>query len=189
MPEETPSSCWRVFQTFLPNLTIMCRIKDGIVRFAPLYIHSFRLIAPRKLLDAQLFNQRYHSYAEISSVPDRLRWCRHRLGLMQAEVAQKIGVSRSLYVHMESGVCEKCPLDIMDKLAALYQVPVTDLLDEYNLFLYRGQGQQVKALRESRSMSVSQFAECLGVYATTVRKWEADQARMCKRTWELLFNV
>lgn len=71
---------------------------------------------------------------------------------------------------MENGVCEKCSLDIMDKLAKLCQVPVTDLLDEYNLFLYQGQGLQVRALRESRGMSAPQFAGSLGVYATTVRR-------------------
>jgi len=86
-------------------------------------------------------------------------------------------------------VCEKCSFDTMDKLAALYQVPVTDLLDNYNRFLYEGQGRQVRALRKRKGMSVAQFAESLGVYATTVRKWEADQARMCKRTWDKLLSL
>lgn len=61
----------------------MCRTEDGIVQYAPLCIHTFRLIAPRKLLEAQQFNQQYHSYEEIQNVPDRLRWCRHHMGLMQ----------------------------------------------------------------------------------------------------------
>ena len=159
-----------------------------MIRFAPLYIHSFRLIAPRKLLDAQLLNEKYHTYGEIDNVPDRLRWCRHQLGLMQKDSAEAIGVSRSFYIHLENGDCEKYPFLIMDKLAKLYQVPVKDLLDDYNLFLYYGQGWQVKALRERRGMSVSQFAQYLGVYATTVRKWETDQARMSKSTWEMLFS-
>ena len=136
-----------------------------------------------------MFNRQYHCYEDISNVPDRLRWCRHQLGLMQAEVAQIIGVSRSLYIHMENGVCEKNSLQIMDKLAALYQVPVTDLLDDYNRFLYDGQGWQIKALRESREMTVAQFAERLGVYASTVRKWERDQARMTRRMWDRLVSL
>lgn len=138
-------------------------------------------------MEAQLFNRKYHSYADIDNVPDRLRWCRHRLGLMQSEVAEAVGVSRSFYIHLENGVCEKYPFPAMDKLAKLYQVPVTDLLDAYNRFLYMGQGPQIKALRKSRGMSVPEFAESLGVYATTVRKWEAEQARICKRTWEIMF--
>ena len=30
-----------------------------------MYIHSFRLIAPRKLLEAQLFNQQYQNYEDM----------------------------------------------------------------------------------------------------------------------------
>ena len=55
-----------------------------------MYIHSFRLIAPRKLLEAQLFNQQYQNYEDIPNVQDRLRWCRHHMGLMQKEVADRI---------------------------------------------------------------------------------------------------
>ena len=55
-----------------------------------MYIHSFRLIAPRRLLEAQLFNQQYQNYEDIPNVPDRLRWCRHHMGLMQKEVADLI---------------------------------------------------------------------------------------------------
>lgn len=50
-----------------------------------MYIHSFRLIALRRLLEAQLFNQQYQNYEDIKNVPDRLRWCRHHMGLMQKE--------------------------------------------------------------------------------------------------------
>lgn len=81
----------------------MCRTEDGIVQYAPLCIHTFRLIAPRKLLEAQQFNQQYHSYEEIQNVPDRLRWCRHHMGLMQKEVAEQIGISRGHYIDYEVG--------------------------------------------------------------------------------------
>lgn len=81
----------------------MCQTDDNIVRYAPLCIHSFRLVAPRKLLEAQLFNYQYHSYEEINNVPDRLRWCRHHMGLMQKEVAEQIGISRIQYIDFESG--------------------------------------------------------------------------------------
>lgn len=167
----------------------MCRTEDGIIRFAPLYIYSFRLIAPRKLLDAQLFNQKYHSYAEIDNVPDRLRWCRHKLGMMQKDSAEAAGVSRSYYIHLENGECEKYPLPVMDKLSELYQVPVTDLLDAYNRFLYDGQGQQIRTFRLGCGMTVSQFADRLGVYASTVRKWESDRAVILKRTWEKIMDM
>ena len=68
-----------------------------------MYIHSFRLIAPRKLLEAQLFNQQYQNYEDIPNVQDRLRWCRHHMGLMQKEVADLIGITRGHYIDFEVG--------------------------------------------------------------------------------------
>ena len=44
---------------------ILCSALDGCVRYAPMYIHSFRPIAPRKILEAQLFNQQYQNYEDI----------------------------------------------------------------------------------------------------------------------------
>ena len=63
---------------------------------------------------------------------------------------------------MENGVCKKCSFQLMNKLAALYQVPATDLLDDYGRFLHDGQRPQIKALRESKGMTIAQFAEHLG---------------------------
>ena len=66
-----------------------------------MYIQSFRLIDPRRLLEAQLFNQHDQNYEDIPNVPDRLRWCRHHMGLMQKEVAELIGISRGHYIDFE----------------------------------------------------------------------------------------
>ena len=72
-----------------------------------MYIHSFRLIAPRKLLEAQLFNQQYQNYEDIPNVQDRLRWCRHHMGLMQKEVAELIGITRGHYIDFEVVIRKK----------------------------------------------------------------------------------
>ena len=76
---------------------VMSSNDNGVVNYAPLYIHKFRLIVPHKLLESQKFNQKYHSYDEIENIPDRLRWCRHHLGLMQIEAAELLGITRGMY--------------------------------------------------------------------------------------------
>ena len=40
----------------------MCKNEDGNIRYAPLCIQSFKFIAPRKLLEAQLFHKKYRKY-------------------------------------------------------------------------------------------------------------------------------
>lgn len=60
-------------------------------------------MAPKRLLNSQQILSQYSCYEEIDNVPDRLRWCRYQLGLKQKEVAGIIGVSRIVYIGMESG--------------------------------------------------------------------------------------
>ena len=55
-------------------------------------------------MDATQFNQRYRRYEEIENVPDRLRWCRHSKGLLQAEVAEIVGVTKAVYKDIECGI-------------------------------------------------------------------------------------
>lgn len=179
---------WRKLVQFSENHFLMCHNDNGIIRYAPLYILSFRLIAPQKLLEAQLFNQHYHSYEDIQNVPDRLRWCRHHMGLMQKEVAQRVGISRARYIEMETGAVDYYPKEIVDKLAELFGIPVADLLDEYNLFLYRGQGKMIQEYRESLGLKKKSFADLIGINPHLLGAWEADRKRMNINSWEKHFK-
>lgn len=134
MDESRPA--WKVLDRVSENCYLLCGTLDGHVRYAPLYIHSFPLAAPHKLLEAQLLHQQYHSYDEIKMIPDRIRWCRHHLGLMQREVAEMVGISRNEYIDLETGSVDYYDRKIVDKLAALFKIPSDDLLDDYNRFLY-----------------------------------------------------
>ena len=167
---------------------ILCSALDGCVRYAPMYIHSFRPIAPRKILEAQLFNQQYQNYEDIPNVPDRLRWCRHHMGLMQKEVAELIGISRGHYIDFEVGYVDYYPKEIVDKLAELYGVPVDDLLDDYNRFLYKGQGKMIREYRESLGLKKKPFARLKGISPNLLRAWEDHQKRMNINSWNKYFK-
>ena len=67
-------------------------------------------------------------------------------------------------------------------------MPVTDLLDEYNLFLYRGQGKLIKEYRLSLGLGKEPFARMLGVSESSVRVWEKDKKRINKHSWENCFR-
>ena len=74
----------------------------------------------------------------------------------------------------------------MEKIAELFAVPVTDLLDEFNLFLYNGQGQQIKEMRRRRQMTQAEYARRLSVPLGTLQAWEQDRVQICKQTWRRL---
>ena len=111
-PQSRKAPKWRILAQVSENVYILCSTSEGYVRYAPMYIHSFRLIAPRRLLEAQLFNQQYQNYEDIPNVPDRLRWCRHHMGLMQKEVADLIGITRGHYIDFEVGYVDHYPKTI-----------------------------------------------------------------------------
>lgn len=141
---------------------------SGNMLFAPLYILRFRFTVPCQYLSSQKFFRENQAYESITNVADRLRWCRNSLGLMQKDVAARIGVSRNVYVAMETGNTQYCSAAVADKLAELYQIPVSDLLDDYNLFLYRGPAEQIKKHRSKLGLSPKEYAKYLGVSESSV---------------------
>lgn len=154
--------------------------------YAPFYIHRFRLAQPHTLVEAEKFNIRYSAPSQIDSTPDKLRWHRYRCGLLQRDVADYAGISRTTYSSYEEIGRDYYPIDKMLKISELLSVPVTDLLDEYNLFLYNGQGAQIKKMREARNMTQREFARLLGVSYGTLQQWEQDKTQMFKGAWKNL---
>jgi transcriptional regulator with XRE-family HTH domain len=168
-------------------MNIMVRQTDKGISYAPLYVHSFQLVQPHFHVDAEKYNMAYSDLSEIESMGEKLRWCRYRKGLLQREVAEIIGIDRGTYVTYEDGR-DLYPLEKIRILADLYGVPIISLLDEYNLFLYKGQGKQIKALRKTEGMTQKQFAEMLGISMGTLKEWENDKANMFKSSWEKFFK-
>lgn len=159
------------------------------VKYAPLYIHSFQLLQPRKLLEAERFNIKYTSPAEIATVSDKLRYYRHKKGLRQKDVAEKTGIHIAAYCGYEQEDRKiPYPFDKLSKIAQLFSIEITDLLDEYNLFLYNGQGRQIRAFRQSLGLTKEEFAKLYGFHAYTVNKWENDTIQILKSTWVKLFG-
>lgn len=154
------------------------------MRYLPLFIQTFKLYSPRKREAAEKLNLQYRSYEEITDIPDRMRWCRHHLGLMQKEVAEHIGVTEAQYMDYETGYAACIPSETADKLAAFYQIPVDNLLDDYNRFIYCGQGQALLSHRQKLGMKKKPYARMLGVEPNLYRMWEAEKKRVSRKSWE-----
>ena len=156
--------------------------------FAPLYILSFRVTVTKKISETFSLNQRYRRYEDIESIPDRLRWQRHELGLLQKEVAAKIGVTRAVYTNLETDEMDYYDPVLMDKLAALYHIPINDLLNDYTRFLQAGQGQTILTLRQSLNMNRSQFAQYIHTDVDNITVWETEKKRVSREMWDKHFK-
>lgn len=156
---------------------------------APLYIHSFRFLTNRHLTKAQYFLFENPNPENLVTISDKLKWYRYQNGLLQSEVAKVMGVDRTTYSRYEENVLEAYPLDKLAKASEFFEIDVTSLLDDYNLFLYRGQGQQIKRLRKSIKLTQPEFAKYIGVPLGTLKKWEQNRVNIQKKTFEKLLQL
>lgn len=126
---------------------------------------------------------------KLLHVSDKLKWYRYKKLLLQREVAEFAGLDRTTYVHYESSAHDYYPIDKLSSIAELLEVNVTDLLDEYNRFLYDGQGRQIRKIRKDMGLTQYQFGKLYGVSAGAVKRWESEKVRVTKGTWEKLICI
>ena len=140
------------------------------------------MAGPRTTVEAQAFYRMYHSYADIPNPWDRLRWCRYGLDLLQKEVAAMVGMEEWLYRDLESSIFHRSfTPELADKLAALYSIPVEDILDDYTLFLHRGGGVFLRRYRDAKGWNRQQLADHAKVSRTSIRCWENGQKTISQK--------
>ena len=160
----------------------------GTLKVAPLQILKFPVVLPHKFLDAEKFNLRFSDASEITEIADKLRWYRYQKGLRQRDAADYAGIDRSTYIHYEEAGQDFYPKEHMEKLAELFEVPLENLLDDYNLFLLREQGEQIKAIRQRLGLTQKAYAAQLGVPLQKFKRWEQGNVQIFKSTWEKYFK-
>lgn len=152
-------------------------------------VHFDIVLSPSmQATEAQLFLERHPKYEEIDNISHRLQWCRHHKGLTQNDVATTIGISRNTYIKLETDQTQHFQKNIVDKLSTLFDIPFSDLLDDYSAFLYHGQGRAIDALREIHGLSPTQLAQLWGVDMRLLTAWELDERKMLKKTWMKYFK-
>ena len=127
-------------------------------------------------------------FEESAEIADKLKYYRCKNGMLQKDVAEYLEIDRSTYIRYETKGHEYYPCEHLERLAELYGVEITELANEYNLFVYE-QAEQVKAKRLERGLTQRGFADLIGVDYTKVRKWEKNRARISKKDWEKLCGI
>lgn len=168
--QEPFSNPWKIHRKINKNFYVLYRFMKGKVIYAPLYIHSFRFLTNCHLTKAQIFLNENPNLEKLVTVSDKLKWYRINCGYLQRDVAVALEVDRTTYSRYEENVLEAYPLDKLAKAAELFHIDITSLLDDYNLFLYNGQGQQIKKLRKSLKLTQSEFAKYIDTSLGTLKK-------------------
>ena len=179
---DASTSKWIFWSRESGSFFLLQRVSCEGCGLTPLYILQVTLTGPRTTVEAQAFYRMCHSYADIPDPWDRLRWCRYGLDLLQKEVAAMVGMEEWLYQDLESGAFHRSfTPEPADKLAALYGIPVEDILEDYTLFLHRGGGAFLRRYREAKGWSRQQLADHAKVSRTSIRCWESGQKTISQK--------
>ena len=185
--DDLQNGIWYPVQKMSDNIYLMARSSAVGTQYALLVYHEFRFVQPHALVAAERFNLKTNDL-ESMTMGEKLRYYRHKIGLRQFDVAEHIGIHRSTYFHYEEGKCDYIPSELVDRLSGLFGTEPEEILDEYNRFLYAGQGRQIRELRETNGLGRKQYAVELGISAATLKNWESDRVRIQKSSWERLFK-
>lgn len=158
------------------------------VRYAPLYICSIKLATAKTFNDTEFANFGAENADEIDNISDKLKFLRLNLGLKQSEVANRLGVSRYVYGQIEQGHTQFIPKPLLCKIAKLYKIKPSEISDEYNQFIYSGQGKAIRKLRKSEHLEINAFAEKHCIRPHLLKAWEDEKKQVSKSSWEKYFK-
>lgn len=172
------SNIWIPIKKFNDNAFLMMVYNSDRVRYSPLYISSCKINNVIDDID-------YKS----EPIPYKLKHARLLNNKTQKEIANELNVSLSTIKSYENPKREEYPLCHLINLAKIYNISLNNLLDEYHMFLYKGQGQQINKLRKSFFLTQERFAEILKVNKRTILTWEKDMVTITKDTWKQIKSL
>ncbi|MBQ6180128.1 MAG: helix-turn-helix domain-containing protein [Ruminococcus sp.] len=154
-----------------------------------MFLQTIHFPTNRHLTKSQVFLHDNPDPEKLETVSDKLKWYRINSGLLQRNIAKVMEVDRTTYSRYEDNVLERYPLDKLSKAAMLFEIDITSLLDDFNLFLYYGQGKQIKGLRKTLKLTQSQFAKYIKTPLGTLKKWEQNKANIPKTSFQKLLQL
>ena len=172
---------WNTWRDASDGLEVLYSVENDSIVYVPLYVHKFCFHTP-----VHEFLQDHPELTMDMSIADRLKWFRLHSGLQQKEVADFLKLDRATYAKYEEGVLAAYPTDKLLQLADLYRIEAESLMDEYHLFLFHGQGTQLKMLRRENGMTQKDLAALLNVSTDQIKNWEQGRVKMRKKSFEKL---
>lgn len=177
---------WQTLKTFSKQLAILYRRNSN--EYAIRYVHTFMLHLPSRISEADSFMLLYHSPDELSTTAEKLKYFRLKNHLYQDTIAKFLQIKRGTYANYEDPLRDYSPIEHLQKLADFYHVPIDTLLDDYNRFLYNGQGSAIRSLRKSKNLTQRAFAQQMNLSVVTIQQWEWETCKISKNTYLKLFG-
>lgn len=178
---------WKVFSKIDENLYVVCKKNKDKTIYVPMYVHTFKFIVGRDYNECDRFNLIINNPCEMEDMSDRIRYFRLRNSLKQEEVAERIGIDRSTYISYEKGL-RYYPIEVMSKMADLFNIELDVLLDDYHKFIYFNQGQNIKVIRKDLGLKQEELSIALGVSLRVIKTAEQEKVRFMKKNYLKLIS-
>jgi transcriptional regulator with XRE-family HTH domain len=184
------AECYQLKAKLSERISMLYRFENGLdaIDYKLLYTDTF--FVNKRIGDENNYDflRSHPDPDKLQTVGEKLRWHRLHHDLMQKDCAAIMQVDRGTYADYEENTIDAYPLDKLQRLAEHYQIDITELLDDYNLFLLHNQSDGIKALRSKLHMTQEDFAKHLQVPIGTLKNWESNRARMTKSYYTKLFG-
>lgn len=122
-----------------------------------------------------------------SSLGEQIKYYRMLLDIRQIDLAFKLGVEVSTLKNIENrepkAVNLKLIKQILDELNIQDKVKIND---DYISFLLDNPSVKIKEIRNSLGMNRQKFADLLGVYISSIKKWENGKTQISRKKYEKL---
>ena len=124
----------------------------------------------------------------LESVADKLRYARLSAGFHQDTLADKIGINRSTLLRYENGQVaeENMEIEWLIEIAVACGMDKYFCCSPYHIFIIEDAGKQIKQYRKTTGLTQKKLAAKLGVWETTVKRWEQNRNKPPKYIWELV---
>ncbi len=125
----------------------------------------------------------------MHTIPEKIRYYRHKHLLHQRDVANALNIERTVYQSCEYDTRDYYPIELLEKLADFYHITAENLMDEYHLFLYHDPGTQIKQFRKQHGYTQEQLADKLGVWKQSIRSWEKGYKKMSREHYDRFMEL
>lgn len=148
------------------------RLKDIIPDKIVLKTHTVRKVNPIN---------------EHSTLGQQIKYYRVLLGILQTELAQKLGCSRFAIQNIENKEIKLANVDFIKRI--LDELNIKDKViinDEYISFLLDNPKQTIFNLRKQMNLTRPAFASIIGVSTSAIKDWETGRAEISRTSYAKL---
>ncbi len=155
--------------------------------YSPLVVITVTSLKNDIKYDMDFLNKNYSSENPPVETKDKLKFYRYKKGLTQKQVSEHANIDYATYSSYENDERDYYNQKYMVSIAEILDVDISELVDEYNMFLYNEPHLAIKKLRQSKKMTQFEFSRVYGISVRSLKAIESGKQRVLKRVWERMF--